>query len=250
MMTRAQLAAAAIMFTAALLGAQSRGGQGRGGPPVAPQTSAVDQTAGEIHFSNITVKELILRAYHVAPVQLRGPAWFDTTRLDVDAKIPPGAQPDQILKDLLAERFKLILRHQNRRMKAFVLKVSEGAKLDPTPAWDKRPGECVQKRANTLCRGTPTSELAWLLVSEYLPSIKIGPVLDRTGLIGNFEFELEPRSANVFVRTGITPNSGFTIPGISPLLDMRRQLKPLGLTIDEQEETVEVLKVIHYERLP
>jgi uncharacterized protein (TIGR03435 family) len=234
------------MFAPALLPAQ-----GRGGPPIAPQTSAVDQSTGEITFRNITMKELILRAYRIASAQLRGPTCLDTSRLDVDAKTPPGARQDQVLQNFLTERFKVALRRQNRRMKVYVLKVAEGgAKLDPTPAWDKRPGECVQKRGDTLCRSTPTGELAWLLLSQYLPSINIGPVIDRTGLIGIYDFKLEPRSANVFHRTGIAANSGLTLPGVSPLLDMRRQLKPLGLTIDEQEEAVDVLKVIHCERLP
>ena len=86
-------------------------------------------------------------------------------------------------------------------------------------------------------------------MSEYLPSIKIGPVVDRTGLSGSYDFQFEPRSATVFVRAGGTGNVGLTIPGVSPLSDMRRQLSPLGLTIDEQEGIVDVFKVIHCERL-
>ena len=137
---------ASVLLPAQTKGAQVRGG---GGPNVAPpQARAVEQSAGEIHFSNITVKELILRAYRIAPAQLLGPAWLDNARLDVDAKIQPGAQQDQILKNFLAERFSLTLSQQNRHMKFYAMKVSEGGK-----SWiQHQPGTSVRENASRSAR--------------------------------------------------------------------------------------------------
>lgn len=266
--------AALAAFAPALLPAQGgRGGRGASEQP--PVTSTPPQTepgppGGDLQFLNVTVKELILRAYRIAPSQLRGPAWLTTSRLDLAGQAPSGASQNQIapvLQDFLAEEFKLEVRRQRRVMNVYGMEAAEGGpKLDQTPTWDHRPGECEGKKhralagrpakADLICRGTSMAGLAWLLESQYFATgLNIRPVIDRTGLPGVYDFEMDLPSLNLAVASPGSSNLSLAaapplLAAAPPLNDMRRQLEPLGLTIVERKEAVDVFQVVRCERPP
>src|SRR5580692_6233249 len=114
------------------------------GPAQSRKGPAPDGSDNDIHLIHITLKDLISRAYQLAPQQIFGPAWLDGPRLDVVADVPPGATRDQIAHALqvhLAQRFKLAAHRESRVMPVFLLEAAKGGpKLDETPAWNRHPG--------------------------------------------------------------------------------------------------------------
>ena len=69
--------------------------------------------------------DLIRTAYDVDPEKVYGgPSWLEMDRFDLFAQTPPGATAEQrrlMLQALLADRFKLVLRHDTKPMAAYVL---------------------------------------------------------------------------------------------------------------------------------
>jgi hypothetical protein len=100
--------------------------------PAAPSTNG---DAGRIDNQNVTLKGLIMRAYGVKDYQITGPDWLDSAGYDVVATIPhdaTAAQLPQMLQTLLAERFKLALRHETKGLPVYALVVGKnGPKLTP-----------------------------------------------------------------------------------------------------------------------
>ena len=70
---------------------------------------------GRYTTSNMTLKGLLVSAYDVKAYQITGPAWIETERYDIVAKVPAGATKEQfrvMLQNLLAERFKIELHRE------------------------------------------------------------------------------------------------------------------------------------------
>jgi len=85
--------------------------------------------------SGITLKDMLTRGYKLKNYQVSGPAWIESERFDVKAKIPDGAKPDQIpemWKSLVAERFNLAAHTEKRDLPIYALIVGKGGpKLTP-----------------------------------------------------------------------------------------------------------------------
>lgn len=98
-----------------------------------PGTSSPGELTGAATF-----KTLLMRAYAMKDYQISGPAWIETDRYQIDAKIPAGAGKDDVarmLQTLLADRFALIVRRETRRLPIYTLAVAKtGPKLKPEPA--------------------------------------------------------------------------------------------------------------------
>ena len=136
-----------------------------------------------------------------------GPAWIHSERYEVQAKIPEGAAPysidqfmrgdapglEKMLQALLAERFKLVVHRETKQVSAYALVPGKGgARLSrPTPE-DKRVfGIRREAGANgpvskLTARRVEMRDFAFLLLLNTRH-----PVIDRTGLTGEFNFDLE-----------------------------------------------------------
>jgi uncharacterized protein (TIGR03435 family) len=88
---------------------------------------------GRVTFTNMTVKNILMRAYEVKSYQISGPGWLDSERFDIVAKVPQGATKEQfalMIQNLLAERFKLTLHHEKKDLPMYALVVAKnGPKL-------------------------------------------------------------------------------------------------------------------------
>ena len=88
---------------------------------------------GQLTYTNVSLKNILMNAYAVKGYQLSGPKWLDSERFDIVAKIPMGATKEQfrlMLQNLLAERFKLTLHHETKELPMYALVVGKGgAKL-------------------------------------------------------------------------------------------------------------------------
>src|SRR5215471_8498607 len=82
---------------------------------------------------NATMVDLIGLAYgFIATRIVGGPSWLEMDRFDVIAKVPPQTAPDiqkAMLKNLLSERFKLVVREEDKPMPSYALTVGKKPQL-------------------------------------------------------------------------------------------------------------------------
>jgi uncharacterized protein (TIGR03435 family) len=124
-----------------------------------------------------------------------GPAWLKTDRYEIVAKAEGDASPDMMngpmLQALLEDRFKLKVHRETREIPVYNLTLAKAApKLRPF-----QEGSCTHcgaggtmKGPNLVLRGQGVS------LDEIAKSLGTGldrPVIDKTGLAGKFDFELE-----------------------------------------------------------
>lgn len=155
-------------------------------------------TAGSIVWKNVTAKRIILAAYHLTNYQFSGaPDWLDSDRFDLEAKAGKPADEGelrQMLQTMLADRFKLVVRHESKEMPVYIMTVGKnGPKPKLLPM---KPGESVPRLdppppgsvGNLVYRGN-LQAFAEVTLSSGDPSRLIGrPVLDKTGLRGDYFF--------------------------------------------------------------
>ena len=193
-----------------ILPSQTGRGSMRGGPGTADP--------GRISFTNVTLYNVILRAYDLKGFQLSAPDWLSSQRYDITAQVPSGASKEQcnrMLQTLLNERFRIVLHHETKELQGFDLVASRsGSKLKPSsesgaapslapsgqPKIDSDgypqlagPGLVMMEGAKAgsvivflTAKAQPLAALVELLSREFQM-----PISDRTGLQGNFDFKLE-----------------------------------------------------------
>ena len=106
-------------------------------------------TPGIYRCADASVRLMALQAYNLKSYQLPSSQDddADATVFDVTAKVPRGATPEQVkamLRNLLAERFKLAFHYQEKEVKGYELliaksglKMAETAPADAPPAAPK-----------------------------------------------------------------------------------------------------------------
>ena len=99
--------------------------------------------AARVDIGSMSLADLIRIAYKVKAYQITGPDWMKSQRFDILAKMPEGANKDQVpemLQALLADRFKLTIHRDKKEQAVYALVVGKGGpKLkesppDPAPA--------------------------------------------------------------------------------------------------------------------
>jgi uncharacterized protein (TIGR03435 family) len=92
-----------------------------------------------------SLKALLMRAYEMKGYQIAGPAWTDSERYEIAAKIPPGANRRdvaQMLRALLADRFHLVARLETRELPLYALVLAKnGPKLRDSRPADAQPAD-------------------------------------------------------------------------------------------------------------
>ncbi|MBZ5675272.1 MAG: TIGR03435 family protein [Acidobacteriia bacterium] len=197
-------------------------------------SSHTSTTDHGITAENVSLKQLIQRAYGVADYSLSGPVWLGDDKFDIAAKQPDGTPKGQtrtMLQSLLAERFGLAVHFEQKSLSGYALIAGK----KPPVLHDKPAGAGTNTNTGRgTIKGTNVSmaDLAGLL-SRQLDQ----PVQDQTGLPGVLDISLEwsPDPAQADDRA----TSLFTA--------LQEQL---GLKLQAQKVTVEVLVVDHAERVP
>jgi uncharacterized protein (TIGR03435 family) len=104
------------------------------GEPVARITAPAG--TGRFDAINAPLRLLILNAYRIAEFQLTGgPSWIDSIRIDIAARTAETATRDDIermLRTLLADRFRLVIRRETREVPTYALVVArDDGRLGP-----------------------------------------------------------------------------------------------------------------------
>lgn len=102
-----------------------------------------------VDYGAMTLADLMAIAYKVKSFQITGPDWLKTERFDILAKLPEGANKDQVpqmLQALLADRFKLTIHRDTKDHAIYALVVAKGGPKmkesppdEPPPAADAPP---------------------------------------------------------------------------------------------------------------
>ena len=241
--------------------------------PGAVPLGAFVSLPGRFRVTQATLQELITFAYELYAFEILGaPSWSTSDRFDINATLEPlageppnaPARPRRMLRALLAERFKLVAHEERREMPVYTLILARpdrklGARLHPFEA------ECSEDPSKVslpdfrallptsapgqpqLCmsfigvgrisaRGTVLSDLTTML--SRLPAVR-RRVLDRTGLTGKFDYDVEwtPTVAPAGV---VVPADRPAETGPSIFTALQEQL---GLKLESAKETLPVLVV-------
>ena len=201
--------------------------------------SSVRLTPGALTMENVSLRKCIGIAYNVGEDKdyaFSGPDWLNFEIFDIAAKFPPDASGEQVemmLQNLLAERLKLRVHRENKELPVYALVVGKGPKMQRAAAgvgsrFSLGPGHIVGTAA-------PMSALADRLHLDR-------PVLDLTGLKETFDFTLEWTPDNL---PGTPPPDDAAGPSIFTAIQ-----EQLGLKLETQRGSVEILVIDHAERVP
>lgn len=140
-------------------------------------------------MNNVTLKRAIMAAWGVGPHQIAGgPEWLDVDAFEISARaetpVTDAAILNAMLRNLLAERFKLKVHHETRILPAFVIEVvKSGPKM-----------EVSTDAATSTSSGRGSIEARKITMdrfAEVLARYVDLPVVNRTRLEGAFNLDLE-----------------------------------------------------------
>jgi uncharacterized protein (TIGR03435 family) len=240
-------------------------GPARGGPGT--------PDPGQITWSYARLIDLLMTAYDVKAYQISGPPWMATERYNVIAKVPEGSTKEQVnvmWQNLLTERFGVVLHHESKDFQVDELVVAKGGhKLkestedDPgaegPPKLDKKgdlsgPGLVTMitmgpngPSAHTVAKAQPLSKLTTMLGNQMNR-----PVLDKTGLTGKYDFNIEftpnlPPGQLGPGPTGAAQVDNTSEPGPNLADAVQRQL---GLRLVASKAKLEVVVIDKAEQVP
>jgi uncharacterized protein (TIGR03435 family) len=255
---------------------------------------------GQITYTNVTVKDVLMTAYGVKSFQISGPGWLDSERYDIVAKLPRGAtKPESMamLQNLLAERFKLTLHREKKDLPMYALVVGKnGPKMkesvdDAAPKYGDVPksdgpaaamGKLTMGRdgfpvlPGSMGRGAASigfmngnarmtaNRQSMATLADMLSGQLDLPVVDMTGLKGNYDFTLyfAPEGlAGMRLPGGLPPPppAGEGGPGMPVASAPDAQSSPnlfsalqeqLGLKLEQRKGPVDLLVIDHLEKAP
>jgi len=253
---------------------------------------------GQITYNNVTLKDVLTNAYGVKRFQISGPGWLDSERYDIVAKLPRGSTKEQLmvmLQNLLAERFKLTLHREKKDLPMYALvvgkngpklkesveepapKEGDGGPAGPSPAPGKPaldrdgfpvlPPAAAGRTAVSLAlmngnvRMTASKQPMSGLAEDLSRQLDL-PVVDMTGLTGNYDFTLylSPEGlAGMRLPVGLAPPPGEGGGGMPAASTPDAQSSPslfsalqeqLGLKLEQRKGPVDLLVIDHLEKVP
>ena len=205
------------------------------------------QPGGRFNVTNMPLRGLVQFAYQVRPFQIEGgPDWMDTTAFDIVAKAPgevppmqPGVGPPSpymlMLRSLLADRFKLVVRNETRDGPIYALTLARAdGKLGPQFSASTTDCAAIMKEAmkpggppppppiqgdRLTCGmriGPNRLDMGGFALSELVNGLGVllgRTVVNRTGLTGNYDLKLTFSREQI---PGIPLPAGIQLPPEDP----------------------------------
>jgi uncharacterized protein (TIGR03435 family) len=143
---------------------------------------------------NFSVTDMITFAYGIQASQITGaPSWMESEKYNLTAKPAGEGQPNTkqwkiMLQKMLADRFQLAFHHDKKELSVYAITVGKGGPKLTKSAGDPNglygaggpPGSFSARNANM-------GDFAEVMQSTMLDR----PVVDQTGLVGRFDFQLK-----------------------------------------------------------
>jgi uncharacterized protein (TIGR03435 family) len=223
--------------------------------PVDPDAKAgryiIMQGAHRFVEKAYTLKLLIAAAYDLNPRTISGgPGWIESDHYDIVAVTPGEVRPTHeeqmsMLRNLLTDRFKLTFHREQKVFSIYELEVAKnGPKLKASTASPDDPPALIStvypQRIVLPARNATMGDLVSLMQRAMLDR----PVVDKTGLTGRYDFDLEwaPDETQF---GGEVPVASADAPGL-PLFSAIQQ--QLGLRLEATRGPVAALVVDKAER--
>lgn len=233
-------------------------------------------TPDGISLAGVPIQMLLREGFHVEDDHIIGaPAWVNTKRYDVQAKVSPDDAPKldklsfeerrSMIVPLLVERFNLKYHHETRELAGYSLVVAKGGpklKLSevqppaPDAGANPKPGDTVPQRPQQRrmlrmsgrgrleAEGSSTEMLAHVLSGQLGRN-----VVDKTGLTGSYDYTLEwtpddappPTPGGANSGTASNENNGDPT-GTSVFTALQEQL---GLKLESTKGMADVIVIDH-----
>jgi uncharacterized protein (TIGR03435 family) len=212
--------------------------RGRGNTQVSP---------GTVTMRNVSLKSAIRWAWHVTEYQVTGPDWLDSERYEITGKAAGPATDDQLrlmMQALLRERFKLALHRQTKDFSVYVLVAGKnGPKVHESTTEGETSIETNQKQMSVSVQRAPVSQLV-----EMLSNVMRAPVIDRTGLKGRYDLNLNvAKYAADMVAQGKSVESTPMDTGALVTTVLQSEL---GLKLEARKMPLEVVVIDRAEKSP
>jgi uncharacterized protein (TIGR03435 family) len=231
-----------------------------------PRPPSVQVSGDRFAATGLTLQELIKIAYDMnygADRQISGgPAWVGSVRFDIDAKedaalsetlhkLPDeqrGAELRQMLRGLLADRFKLKIHHESSELSIYQLVLAKsGSKLSPAAARlstnqeerPEKPRNYLRFAGKGVLEGIDADTQTLVTALSMQPEVGGRLIIDKTGLSGKYDFTLR--------WTPDTPQSvDATGADAGPSLFTALQ-EQLGLRLEATKSPVDIVVIDHAE---
>jgi uncharacterized protein (TIGR03435 family) len=211
---------------------------------------------GSVTLKGLPLRAVLMEAFKVKMDQVEGPTWLDTDCYEISAKFPEGAGKDQMpemLQALMAERFKLAARKEDRTKSGYALVVDKGGPKfkedDPKANFmgeGARPG-LMLFGANG--HGALKGVMTMTTLASNLSRQGYGPVEDQTGLTGRYDIALFWTPDKAFEPNAGDAPPGAEIPAPGPNLFTALR-ESLGLRMERRTVQVPFVVIDHIERTP
>lgn len=192
---------------------------------------------GALTAENAPLLRILSRAYNLTDDRVSGPAWLDQACYDIKAKAAadvPQTEVMAMLRTLLKERFHLAARVESAERPALALVIDkDGSKLLPYGDTNAASPKAEDGKTLFMVRHLPD-------LCERLGKVTGKPVIDRTGLIGDYmiAFSYTPY---------VSPDGASTDDSADIYHVIRNQL---GLRLEPQKGPIEILKIDRIDKTP
>jgi uncharacterized protein (TIGR03435 family) len=255
--------------------------------------------AVRVDIGNFPLMQLICKAYDVKPYQVKGPGWLLTgQRFDIVANLPHGATKEQVpqmLQALLAERFKLAIHRDTKEQAVYAMVAGKSgikmkeAEPDPVLPDGSAPNPAVTGSSSVSISQTKggavvsdgqgkqqkmsvspdgkmmrmeASKISMAELAEGLSPISDHPIVDMTGLKGNYQVTLEISMQEIMAAARA---AGAAIPAAAPgggdagkpadaASDpggsLFNAIQSLGLKLEPRKTPLMTIVVDHVEKMP
>lgn len=238
-----------------------------------------------ISCTYLSLTDYISAAYKVKIYQISGPDWIAGDRFDISATLPAGTSQDQVpdmLKALLADRFQMKFHRETKEFPVYGLVVAKGglkAQQSPTDSQSDGAPDPAKAPVNVTGSGGRggvninlghgssftladnkfvARKLTMASLAESLGRFEDRPVVDMTGVAGNYDLDLEftPEDYTaMLIRSAIA--AGVVLPPeamkaleYSSGDSLLTALEKVGLKLERRKAPLEVLVIDNISKMP
>jgi len=209
---------------------------------------------GRVQIENVPMKRLIVEAWRLTDDRVSGgPGWINTDRFDIVAKAVPTSSEDDLrrmLQTMLAERFKLVIHHEEKVLPVYALVAGKKDKLqpaaDPNGKLQCKPGEGAQEQNHLVCQNVTMADLIGLL-PRFAPAYIDLPVVDLTELKGAYDLKFDWMSRGNYNNAMTKSANGESDPLAVSIFDA---VGKLGLKMENRKLPIDTIVIESVERVP